>query len=198
MTSTGAIIIGDRGNHRIRLVLPSGVVSTIAGNGVASFGGEGSEATSASLQFPLGVAVTATDAVVIADTNNNRIRLIAPSFAPSPAASSTSSPTPYCFPSLFRSLLRMDLVGTLVGTALSPGQPVSLPSEGACRQTCCDAPACDGYSFATATSPTSTAAPRAASSTSTSRSSSPRASPPAASTSRCCDCRAMLRRPCPP
>ena len=42
----------------------------------------------------------------------------------------------------------MDLVGTLVGTALSPGMPVPLSSESACRQTCCDAPFCDGYAFA--------------------------------------------------
>jgi hypothetical protein len=32
---------------------------------------------------------------------------------------------------------------------LSPGLPVSLSSEIACRQACCDAPTCDGYVFAT-------------------------------------------------
>jgi hypothetical protein len=42
----------------------------------------------------------------------------------------------------------MDLVGTLVGTALSPGSRVLLPSEASCRQACCDAPFCDGFSFA--------------------------------------------------
>ena len=41
----------------------------------------------------------------------------------------------------------MDLVGSLAGTALSPGAAVLLPSESACRQACCDAAACDGYSF---------------------------------------------------
>jgi hypothetical protein len=41
----------------------------------------------------------------------------------------------------------MDLVGTLVGTALSPGSPILQPSESSCRQACCDAAACDGYTF---------------------------------------------------
>jgi hypothetical protein len=41
----------------------------------------------------------------------------------------------------------MDLVGTLVGSALSPAGPVLMPSEPACRQACCLAPVCDGYSF---------------------------------------------------
>jgi hypothetical protein len=41
----------------------------------------------------------------------------------------------------------MDLVGTLVGTALSPGAAVLQFSEESCRQACCDAAACDGYSF---------------------------------------------------
>ena len=61
----------------------------------------------------------------------------------------TPSPTttPYCQPSLFRPLPRTDLVGSLVGTAIAPGQPVTHPSEAACRQACCDAATCDGYSF---------------------------------------------------
>ena len=67
---------------------------------------------------------------------------------PSLSGTPTPSPTPYCMPSLFRTLPRMDLVGTLVGTALNPGSRVLLPSEPTCRQACCDAPACDGYSFA--------------------------------------------------
>lgn len=65
-----------------------------------------------------------------------------------PSARSMPSTSPYCMPSLFRSLPRMDLVGALVGTALSPGSISPVPSLEACRQSCCDAAACDGYSFA--------------------------------------------------
>ena len=66
---------------------------------------------------------------------------------PSPLPTPSPSTTPYCFPALFRPLPRTDLVGSLVGTALEPNQPVAQPSEAACRQACCDAAACDGYSF---------------------------------------------------
>ena len=59
------------------------------------------------------------------------------------------SPTPYCAPSLFRFLPRMDLVGVLVGSALAPGSVFPAASLAVCRQACCDAPACDGFSFAT-------------------------------------------------
>ena len=65
-----------------------------------------------------------------------------------PSPTPLSTPNFYCSPSFFRLLPRMDLVGSLVGTALSPGAPVPLPSESSCRQACCDAPACDGYAFA--------------------------------------------------
>jgi hypothetical protein len=79
---------------------------------------------------------------------------VTPSATPLPlelaAATTTPAPTSsyYCTPSLFRSLPRMDLVGELVGTALTPGVLALMPSLEACRQACCDAPACDGYSFA--------------------------------------------------
>ena len=59
-----------------------------------------------------------------------------------------STAPPYCVAALFRSLPRMDLVGTLVGSALTPGAPLIAPSTEACRQACCDAPACHGFAFA--------------------------------------------------
>ena len=68
-----------------------------------------------------------------------------PSHSPSP--SPTPTPTPYCAPALFRPLPRTDLVGVLVGTAHAPGALSLQPSVEACRQACCDAPACDGFAF---------------------------------------------------
>ena len=64
-----------------------------------------------------------------------------------PSSTPSPSSTPYCQPSLFRSLPRMDLVGTLVGTALAPGAPALTSSLSSCRQACCDAPSCEGFSF---------------------------------------------------
>lgn len=63
----------------------------------------------------------------------------------------TPTITPYCALSLYRSLPRTDLVGTLVGSAIFPSAAFLAPSELLCRQACCDAVACDAYSFASAT-----------------------------------------------
>jgi sugar lactone lactonase YvrE len=74
VTSTGDIVVADSGNNRIRLVTPAGVVTTLAGNGGGTFAdGTG---TGASFWNLRGVAVTSTGDVVVADTFNNRIRLI--------------------------------------------------------------------------------------------------------------------------
>jgi glucose/arabinose dehydrogenase len=70
------IVVADRYNDRIRLVTPEGVVSTLAGSGVYGFAdGLG---TAASFRNPFGVAVLPNGVVVVADTDNQRIRLITP------------------------------------------------------------------------------------------------------------------------
>ena len=69
------VYIADFGNQRIRKwTLGSGIITTIAGNGVAGFGGDGGAGTSASLYNPAGVAVDAAGNVYIVDCGNNRIR----------------------------------------------------------------------------------------------------------------------------
>ena len=87
-----------------------------------------------------------------ANDSDNTVQVdnVAIVFQPTRTPGPTPAPSdaPYCIPSLFRDLPRMDLVGTLVGTALSPGLVSPAPSLAACRQACCDAPACDGFSFA--------------------------------------------------
>lgn len=70
----GNLIIVDTGNNRIRRIDQSGMIKTIAGTGQAGFSGDGGQATNAMLNFPLAVAVTPTNDIVISD--NNRIRVI--------------------------------------------------------------------------------------------------------------------------
>lgn len=68
-------VIADSGNHRICL-LAGGGIRTVAGTpGVAGFSGDGGSASSATLNSPLGVAFGETRFLIIADTDNNRIRL---------------------------------------------------------------------------------------------------------------------------
>lgn len=70
---SGDLYIADSHNHRIRMVR-AGIITTIAGTGVAGFSGDGGAATAGELSLPSGVAVDATGNVYIADTNNHRIR----------------------------------------------------------------------------------------------------------------------------
>ena len=58
--------------------LPGGIITTVAGNGIASSTGDGGQATSANLYYPGGVASDAAGNLFIADTDNNRIREVYP------------------------------------------------------------------------------------------------------------------------
>ncbi|MGI4757833.1 MAG: Ig-like domain repeat protein, partial [Janthinobacterium lividum] len=74
----GTILVSDTNNNRIRRIDASGQITTIAGNGAAQFQGDGSSAMAASLKAPIGLAVDPAGNLYIADSGNNRIRLIAP------------------------------------------------------------------------------------------------------------------------
>ena len=58
---------------------PGGNLTLVAGIGTAGYSGDGGPATSAELNNPSGVAVDSNGNVYIADTDNNRIRMVAAS-----------------------------------------------------------------------------------------------------------------------
>ena len=72
----GSVFIADSYNHRIRKVLPNGTIRTVAGTGVAGFGGDGTSATAAKLNFPSGIAVGPSGDLYIADSFNHRVRRV--------------------------------------------------------------------------------------------------------------------------
>jgi len=74
--AAGNIYIADAGNNRIRKIDVAGVITTVAGTGVAGFSGDGGKATLAQLNDPLGVAVDAAGNLYIADETNSRIRRV--------------------------------------------------------------------------------------------------------------------------
>jgi sugar lactone lactonase YvrE len=74
--STGNVYIADEGNNRIRRVDATGVITTIAGSGVAGFSGDGGQGALAALNHPQSVAVDRAGNVYIADTRNIRVRRI--------------------------------------------------------------------------------------------------------------------------
>jgi hypothetical protein len=72
----GNVYIADIGNHRIRKVDPEGIITSVAGDGTAGYGGDGGQAVMAQLNFPEGVAVDSSGNLYIADSNNCRIRKV--------------------------------------------------------------------------------------------------------------------------
>lgn len=72
------IYVADSLNNRIRMLAPSGIIQTIAGNGISAYRGDTGPATSASIASPTGVAVDKNGNVYIADTQNNVVRLLTP------------------------------------------------------------------------------------------------------------------------
>jgi hypothetical protein len=84
----GNLVISDSGNQRSRVVaatsgtyygqaMTAGHIYTVAGNGRFGFGGDRGPATAAELADPQGVTVDSAGNLIIADSFNNRIRVVA-------------------------------------------------------------------------------------------------------------------------
>jgi sugar lactone lactonase YvrE len=76
LDAAGNLYFADSHNQRVRKITPGGLITTIAGNGVAGFKGDGGAATGAQLNLPKGVAVDGAGNVFISDTGNHRIRKV--------------------------------------------------------------------------------------------------------------------------
>ena len=76
--SAGNIYVSDLLNNRVRMVTPTGTISTFAGNGVPGFGGDGGAAAGAQLNQPAGLAVDSSGNLYIADSNNAVVRKVTP------------------------------------------------------------------------------------------------------------------------
>ncbi len=73
--ASGDLFFADTDNNRIREVnLSTGVITTVAGNGIAAYGGDYGLATAAELNQPIGIAVDNSGNLFIADFYNHRVR----------------------------------------------------------------------------------------------------------------------------
>jgi uncharacterized protein (TIGR03437 family) len=74
--AAGNLYVADADNHRVRKVTSNGTISTVAGNNLYRFSGEGGLAVNATLNFPNGLTLDAAGNLYIADTQNDCIRKV--------------------------------------------------------------------------------------------------------------------------
>jgi uncharacterized protein (TIGR03437 family) len=79
LNAAGDMFITDQFNNRIRKVTPGGTISTVAGNGVAGYAGDGGPAVDAEINTPTGIRGDSAGNLYIADVGNQRIRKVSPS-----------------------------------------------------------------------------------------------------------------------
>jgi hypothetical protein len=73
--AVGNLYIADTGNYRIRKI-SNGVIATVAGDGEQLYSGDGGAAVSAGLDTPSGIVVDTAGNLYIADSHNQRIRMV--------------------------------------------------------------------------------------------------------------------------
>ena len=76
--NAGNMYIADKGNHVIRKVTPAGIISTVAGTGIAgsASGGSGGAATATAIGNPMGICVDSVNNIYFADNSNHLIRKV--------------------------------------------------------------------------------------------------------------------------
>ena len=72
----GNVYIADFTNCRIRKVSPTGIITTVAGNGSWGYSGDGGQATAAQLNYPNAVAIDTSGNLFIGDFSNYCIRKV--------------------------------------------------------------------------------------------------------------------------
>ena len=95
--ANGAIYIADTGNNRVMVVSKGLGLSVFAGTGAKGNSGDGGAATGATLNAPAGLAVDSAGNVYIADTGNNRLRVVGADGGIRSVAASFSAPSGLAF-----------------------------------------------------------------------------------------------------
>jgi hypothetical protein len=73
----GNVFISDLFAQRIRKIDLNGIITTVGGNGIPSYSGDGGPATNATLNYPLGLAIDAAGNIYSSDFNQ-AVRVLRP------------------------------------------------------------------------------------------------------------------------
>jgi sugar lactone lactonase YvrE len=76
LDSAGNMFFTDLGNAAVRKVDTSGIITTVAGDGIAGYSGDGGPATSAMLNDPRGLSIDLHGTLYLADTSNHVVRKV--------------------------------------------------------------------------------------------------------------------------
>ena len=74
LDTAGNLFIADTGTERVRIVLATGIIQTLAGDGTAGYNTDGVPAGAAELWAPMGLAMNPSGNLLVADTGNSRVR----------------------------------------------------------------------------------------------------------------------------
>ena len=91
----GNVYIADTGNHCIRRVDTSGIITTIAGTGQPGYSGDSGLAIEAQLASPFALAVDSSGNLYVADLGNYRIRVLTQASPLSPPTELTATVISY-------------------------------------------------------------------------------------------------------
>lgn len=75
--ANGNLLIADTKNHEIRMVSPLGIISKVAGVGSAAYDGDNGRVQTVAFSSPSGIGVDHAGNIYVADTGNQRVRMIA-------------------------------------------------------------------------------------------------------------------------
>ena len=92
---TGNVYIADTGNHRIRKVDTSGIITTIAGTGEPGYAGDGGLSVEAQLASPFALTVDSSGNLYFVDLGNYRIRVLTQASPLSPPTELTATLVSY-------------------------------------------------------------------------------------------------------
>ncbi len=77
--NSGNIYFSDGENHRVRKINTAGIITTIAGTGATTSGGDGGQATDAQVGWPAGIAIDNSGNIYITESENHCVRKVSPS-----------------------------------------------------------------------------------------------------------------------
>jgi len=125
--ASGNLYIPEKANNRVRMVsAATGLISTVAGVGTQTFGGDGGAATSANLNQPLSAMLDAAGNLYIADYGNSRIRVVNATTQIINTVAGNYTPGGYSGDGVPASGAELN---TPIGTAMTPGGDIYIADD---------------------------------------------------------------------